>query len=253
MRIKIASVALAALIVSSPAFAGTTPTKAKSTLTKSSATKAKSTKSSKASTPAKATKAVKPVVAAAKPAAANPAPDGTLLGGCNAALLGAANCQGYYSGNVLSGNSTDIAIQQSAIAALPGDFQFDGNWGALAGDTITALVNGNQLDFGTALFGETYIGIHFGNVSGEEFGNVTGFYYFNFLTPTNSITLYDTQGFSTATLYGTGTAPDGGTGGTGGGAVPEPSTWAMMLLGFGAVGAGMRRRRRAGNVLTQIA
>ena len=27
--------------------------------------------------------------------------------------------------------------------------------------------------------------------------------------------------------------------------VPEPGTWAMMLLGFGAVGAGMRRRRRA--------
>lgn len=29
------------------------------------------------------------------------------------------------------------------------------------------------------------------------------------------------------------------------GAVPEPSTWAMMLLGFGAVGVGMRRRRRS--------
>jgi hypothetical protein len=28
-------------------------------------------------------------------------------------------------------------------------------------------------------------------------------------------------------------------------AVPEPATWAMMLFGFGAVGFGMRRRRRA--------
>lgn len=28
-----------------------------------------------------------------------------------------------------------------------------------------------------------------------------------------------------------------------GGAVPEPATWAMMLLGFGAVGSGMRRKR----------
>ena len=26
------------------------------------------------------------------------------------------------------------------------------------------------------------------------------------------------------------------------GAVPEPATWAMMILGFGAVGAGLRRR-----------
>lgn len=30
------------------------------------------------------------------------------------------------------------------------------------------------------------------------------------------------------------------------GAVPEPATWAMMLLGFGAVGFAMRRTRRAG-------
>lgn len=31
-------------------------------------------------------------------------------------------------------------------------------------------------------------------------------------------------------------------------AVPEPGTWAMMLLGFGAIGIGMRRRR-VGNIL----
>lgn len=30
-------------------------------------------------------------------------------------------------------------------------------------------------------------------------------------------------------------------------AVPEPSTWAMMLFGFGALGFGMRRRRGKGN------
>ena len=36
------------------------------------------------------------------------------------------------------------------------------------------------------------------------------------------------------------------------GAVPEPSTWAMMLLGFGAVGMALRRGRR--NVpLAQVA
>lgn len=28
------------------------------------------------------------------------------------------------------------------------------------------------------------------------------------------------------------------------GAVPEPATWAMMLTGFGAIGYGMRRRRK---------
>ena len=34
--------------------------------------------------------------------------------------------------------------------------------------------------------------------------------------------------------------------------VPEPSTWAMMLVGFGAIGASMRRRRR-GTAIAQMA
>ena len=36
------------------------------------------------------------------------------------------------------------------------------------------------------------------------------------------------------------------------GAVPEPSTWAMMLVGFGGIGMAMRRQRRAPK-LAQIA
>ena len=36
-------------------------------------------------------------------------------------------------------------------------------------------------------------------------------------------------------------------------AVPEPSTWAMMLMGFGAAGAAMRRSRRRTTALAQIA
>jgi len=35
------------------------------------------------------------------------------------------------------------------------------------------------------------------------------------------------------------------------GAVPEPATWAMMLLGFGGIGAAMRRRRK--EILPQLA
>ena len=35
-------------------------------------------------------------------------------------------------------------------------------------------------------------------------------------------------------------------------AVPEPGTWAMMLLGFGAIGYGMRRRRAPARLLAQI-
>jgi len=35
----------------------------------------------------------------------------------------------------------------------------------------------------------------------------------------------------------------------GAGAVPEPATWAMMIMGFGAIGGAMRRRRAAPTVL----
>jgi hypothetical protein len=37
------------------------------------------------------------------------------------------------------------------------------------------------------------------------------------------------------------------------GGVPEPATWAMMLLGFGAIGMTMRRSRRRNPALAQIA
>lgn len=39
----------------------------------------------------------------------------------------------------------------------------------------------------------------------------------------------------------------------GAGGVPEPSTWAMMLLGFGGIGMAMRRRRRTSGALMQVA
>lgn len=35
--------------------------------------------------------------------------------------------------------------------------------------------------------------------------------------------------------------------------VPEPATWAMMLLGFGVIGFSMRGRRRRNNVVPQVA
>ena len=37
------------------------------------------------------------------------------------------------------------------------------------------------------------------------------------------------------------------------GSVPEPGTWAMMLLGFGAIGFAMRRRNPAHATISQIA
>lgn len=36
-------------------------------------------------------------------------------------------------------------------------------------------------------------------------------------------------------------------------AVPEPATWAMMLLGFGGIGMSMRRKQRRNGALMQVA
>lgn len=37
------------------------------------------------------------------------------------------------------------------------------------------------------------------------------------------------------------------------GAVPEPATWAMMLIGFGVIGSSMRRRKAVSSKLLQLA
>ena len=120
-----------------------------------------------------------------------PPPNGTLIGGCDSTLPGpnASACAGYYTGNILNGSSTDILNQQNAIASLPGTFTWDGNWTGLENSTtpdlvITALTNGNQLNFNTMMFGLTIIGAHFGNIQDNigGSGNVSVFWLFDFGT-----------------------------------------------------------------------
>ena len=188
---------------------------------------------------------------ATQASATPPPPNGTNIGGCDPALVtpDAIACAGYYTGNILNGSPTDIVNQQNAIASLPGPFTWNGNWTAMDNSTspdlvITALsgANSNQLNFGETLFGQVIIGAHFGNVAGPA-GNVSVFWLFNLTSPANFITLDDTQGFSNAALYTTDPHPS----------VPEPSTWAMMLFGFGAIGVSMRRSRRKNTLATQLA
>jgi len=156
----------------------------------------------------------------------------------------ASACSGYYSGNLINGSPTDLQAQADAIALLPGDYTFDtSTWADVDATKVLTLTgpDSNQIDFGTTLFGETIVGAHFGNVAGPA-GNVSVFWLFDFGTEgATSITLDDVQGFSNAALYTTGTPP----------AVPEPATWSMMLMGFGAAGYAMRKRRQPG--LQQIA
>jgi hypothetical protein len=188
-------------------------------------------------------------VAAAAVGISSPATaaNGDFIGGCDVSITNpdALACQGYYSGNILNGSPTDITNQQNAIAALPGTFTWDGNWDGLVdgGNVIGTLTNTNQINFGQTLFGETIIGAHFGNIEDNlgNSGNVSVFWLFDFgTTGADYVTLENIRGFSNAVLYTTATG------------VPEPATWAMMLVGFGAVGFAMRRTRRASR-LPQLA
>lgn len=157
----------------------------------------------------------------------------------------AIDCEGYFAGNLLNGSPTDVANQQQALANL--GFNWNGNWSALENSVspdlvITSLTNGNQLNFGTTMFGTTIIGAHFGN--GSSAGNASVFWLFNFgTTGANFVVLDDPQGWSNAALYTTGRPP----------AVPEPATWAMMLFGFGAAGAALRRSRGRSPKIMQLA
>jgi hypothetical protein len=192
-------------------------------------------------------KGIATACAAASFAAATPASAFTFPQ-CDVTLMNpdALDCTGYFSKNLISGS--DIADQQAAIAALDGPFVWDGNWNDP--DLIKITSNGSTpIDFGITLFGTTIIGAHWGNVPGAPQGggqgNVSAFYLFDFGVAGGTITLADTRGWSNAVLYTTGTPP--------GNEVPEPATWAMMLLGFGATGTALRRSRRRIGVITQIA
>ena len=180
----------------------------------------------------------------ATPAAAA---NGDFLGGCALSDLVTPNanaCVGFYQGNLLNNSPTDVAIQTSALAAL--GLVWDGTL-----EETQLTLNSPNINFVTPLNGLTYIGIHWGKGSGSNqgpksvSGGATAFYRLN-LGPNDNLNVilskYGAQ--SGARLYRT-SDPCSNCGGGGGNQVPEPATWAMMILGFGGVGAMLRRRRTA--------
>jgi hypothetical protein len=158
---------------------------------------------------------------------------------------GAIDCVGYFDQNQLQGSN--IADQQAFIAMLQGNPQWDGDWNGiphLEGQSDLSGPNGDRLDFGVTMFGLTVIGAHWGNVPDLPEGNVSVFWLFDFGDEgADFVTLNNTAGWSNAALYLTNQPPG----------VPEPATWAMMLMGFGVAGAALRRSRRKNGMIAQIA
>lgn len=150
----------------------------------------------------------------------------------------AVACTGFWTSNLLSSSPTDLGYQTTALASI--GYTFGGTataFNALTGQSH--LTTGGLLNFGQTLYGITYIGVHFGD-AGTGLGDRTVFYEFNFGTGGNTGITLNTSGFSNAVLYATGV-------------VPEPATWAMMLVGFAGMGFAVRRSRRHGAALMQVA
>lgn len=75
-----------------------------------------------------------------------------------------------------------------------------------------------------------------GDVFSESFSGITNDQFFNFVATNGQ--LISSIDFRTSQEVALGQLRLGGIG-----VIPEPATWAMMILGFGGVGAIMRRRR----------
>jgi hypothetical protein len=101
-----------------------------------------------------------------------------------------------------------------------------------------------QFDFGTGVNALGFGGVVVGDFDSytQEIATTVGASYtlgflFNSAAPRNANELRVTSNADLAAV-----SPAGG----GGNSVPEPATWGLMLLGFGTVGATLRRGRRQG-------
>ena len=138
-------------------------------------------------------------------------------------------CFGRYTENLLNQNGIDdinLAFKELGYAGPALDYSvFSGN--IEFQDTDTSLINPDGTLSGTLFFG-----LKTGNGGPTGVGLGTTFYRINAV---NLDTFrFVPSGESSGVFY---LVP--------GTAVPEPSTWALLLLGFGVAGGAMRQRKKA--------
>lgn len=148
-------------------------------------------------------------------------------------------------------NNSGVYSFALGIPYLSYDWDVTSSTGSLNGInavlTLTDLGNG----LSTTYLPLAILGVDdnwYGNGSAQNSGRFNWFFPFN----GNTNDTYE----ATLTAYGFAGGPQTlsvfGQIGSGAGAVPEPATWALMLMGFGAIGFALRRSRR-NQAIAQIA
>jgi hypothetical protein len=146
----------------------------------------------------------------------------------NGDISGATDCRGWFEGNLNSGNATDLANEALIINDLLGTNTYTGS--NLPFVDVTNL-SGSTITFAQALTGTVILGVHVGAANGAGGIGYNGTAFYTLVDPGSSVTL-NVPGLSNARVFGVA-------------AVPEPGTWAMMLLGLGSLAWLIRRNRRA--------
>jgi hypothetical protein len=129
-------------------------------------------------------------------------------------------------------NSNDSTLSASDVVSI-------------APNTVSAFSPGSN-----PAFGSYSIGMECGSCGNGGAGQLGGTLAFTVLNTNLSNFVNNASGYVfSADIIGDGVTGAVGAGVTGGApGVPEPATWAMMIMGMGMVGAGMRMRRH--NVAT---